>query len=129
MNILNIRNINVEEEIKKSIAEVREELSDLTDERTCMIYTSYMYQSLRKKSIMALIIDTYNDLELNYSHYYIMVPIDNKKCYIVDLTYQQFGYDKRFNDIYLKGYQLVNNDEYNNYLNNIRAVSRKNNQK
>ena len=44
--ILNIKNVNYEECIKKAIQKTKIELKDLDEERMCFIYSSYLYQNL-----------------------------------------------------------------------------------
>jgi hypothetical protein len=40
---LNIRNVDIEELIKESIKEVKEELNGLDTDSMCQVYTSYIY--------------------------------------------------------------------------------------
>ena len=47
-NILNISNKNIEEEIKSSIIDTRRQLCNLNEDRMCLIYSSYIYQNLKK---------------------------------------------------------------------------------
>ena len=125
MDILNIRGIDKEKMIEEGISETRKELEDLTTDRTCFMYTSHLYNNLRKREVQAHIIDTSADLDMEYSHYFIIVPRDTESDYIVDLTYEQFGYDNIFDKMYKDGYQVLNKKEYNKYLSNIKNISKK----
>ena len=122
--MLNIANVDLEKAIEESIAETRNDLNNLTDERTCMIYTSYLYMKLLEKKVLAYTVDTYDDLKMDYRHQFVIVPKDGKKNYVVDLTYGQFGEDEEFSDIYDKGYQLLSKEEYDDYIKNIKKVGR-----
>ncbi len=86
-NILNISNKNIEEEIKSSIIDTRRQLCNLNEDRMCLIYSSYIYQNLKKRHILSHIIDT-KYLGLNYQHRFVLVYAKN--YYLIDLTYSQF---------------------------------------
>ena len=87
--MLNIQCKNIEEEICKAIAKVKEELDGLNIERTCKIYSSYVLRELHNRHIVARIINT-KSVDLNYEHEFVMAT-DGKNNYIIDLTYRQFG--------------------------------------
>lgn len=126
-DFINIKNNNIEDEIKNSIHKVKEDLKELITERMCKIYTSYLYLNLKEKGVLSKIIDTKEDLNLDYSHYFLVIPKDNNYSYIIDLTYSQFKYNSLFEELYLNGFQLLNKIEYKEYLNNIiEAINKQN---
>ena len=116
--ILNIKNVNYEECIKKAIQKTKIELKDLDEERMCFIYSSYLYQNLLEFHLLARIIDT-KDLGFSFSHRFVLV-YDNNYYYLLDLTYKQFlNKDARFLKLLSDGYQKVTNREFNYYLKNV----------
>lgn len=117
-DLLNIKNINVEEEIKKTILETKIELNNLTTIRTCKIYSSKVSELLKQKHIVNRIVDT-KTKDMNYSHQFVIVPKDNNYSYIIDLTLNQFVYNSLYDDMYQNGYMLLNNEEFNSYLDYI----------
>ena len=119
--ITNIRNTNKEQEIKKVIDTVRNNLSNLTEERTCFIYSSYLYQELQKNNINSRIVST-KDLLCEYEHRFVLVPdnIEEETYFLIDLTYSQFDKKEPLFDKLLKdGYQQINNDLWNFYLSQV----------
>ncbi len=123
--ILNIKNVNYEECIKKAIQKTKIELKDLDEERMCFIYSSYLYQNLLEFHLLARIIDT-KDLGFSFSHRFVLV-YDNNYYYLLDLTYKQFlNKDARFLKLLKEGYQKINNDDFNYYLKNILTSEFKN---
>ena len=119
-DILNINKIDLEETIKASINEVvMKELNNLTKERTCLIYTSYLYASLKRKNVLCYIMDTFEDLNSTYQHRFIMVPKDKNHRFIIDLNINIFGHQQEFTFLENNGYQLLNNAEYLEYLSHI----------
>lgn len=116
--LLNIRGLDVEEEIKKVVFETREHFKNLTEERTCRIYSGMVYDKLREKGISARLIDT-ADFGEDYSHVFVMVPFENK-YFLVDLTYSQFlDNENGINSLVNDGYVLMDNDMWKNYMENI----------
>lgn len=123
--ILNIKNVNYEECIKKAIQKTKIELKDLDEERMCFIYSSYLYQNLLEFHLLARIIDT-KDLGFSFSHRFVLV-YDNNYYYLLDLTYKQFlNKDARFLKLLKEGYQQINNTDFNYYLKNILTSELKN---
>ncbi len=111
----NITGINLEEEIITSIKKVKEDLNHLTEERTCKIYSSFLYQELLKQHIPCKVINTL-DLGFSYEHHFILIP-NNNTYYLVDLTFSQFSYQENLLDFLLKnGYQEISDFEFNAYL-------------
>ena len=112
--ILNINGKNIEDEIKNAIIETRQQLSDLDQDRTCLIYSSYLYTNLKKRHILAHIIDT-KDLGFSFQHRFILVY--NKDYYLIDLTYSQFlNDDTIFSKLLKEGYQKIDNKLFLIYL-------------
>ena len=70
--ILNIKGGNTEKLIDEAIKEVQTELANLDYERMCLVYNSYLYNTLLKKHVLVHIIDT-SDLNLSYEHRFLLV--------------------------------------------------------
>lgn len=111
--LLNIKNINIERNIRGVILGVKDELSELTQNQTCMIYSSYVFRSLREKGVNAKIINT-EKIGFLHKHYFVLVP-DENKYFLIDLTFSQFG-NKSMPILLKNGYQEINNNIFNNYL-------------
>jgi len=119
--ITNIKNANKEEEIKKAIEITKNNLSNLTEERTCFIYSSYIYQELQKNHINSRIIST-KDLSYEYEHRFILVPdnVEEETYFLIDLTYSQFNTkEPLFDKLSNNGYQKINNDLWTFYLSQV----------
>ena len=54
----NIGKINQNKVISDSIKNVNDELNGLTKDRMCKVYSSYVYNELKKKHILARLINT-----------------------------------------------------------------------
>ena len=46
-------------------------------------------------------------LEAEYEHYFILVPVNIMEYYLIDLTYPQFKNNELFKDLYEKGYEKI----------------------
>ena len=115
--MLNIANINKETIIKIAIDNTKKDLANLDYERMCLVYSSYLYENLKDLSCLAYIVDT-TDLGLDYRHRFVIVPDNNSKYYLLNLTYKQFAdNDERLNKLCNTGYQKIDDDIYNYYLN------------
>ena len=115
-NLINIRGVDIEGAIKESILETKEYLSGLTNESTCYIYSSKVYECLRKRGIIARLVDT-GDFGEYYSHKFVLVPFSSDKYYLIDLTYEQFIRDDNYiKELYLNGYILLEDGLFNKYL-------------
>lgn len=120
----NIRQLDIECLIKECIRDTKEELNGLTSERTCMLYSSYLYEKLKANNIPARIISTI-DLGYNYEHRFILVPnnLDEKEYYLIDLTFNQFlSNDENidmFNKLLIEGYQKITDILWIFYLSKI----------
>lgn len=117
--MLNIANIDKESIIRKAIENTKRDLDGLDYERMCLVYSSYLYENLKELSCLAYIIDT-NDLGFDYKHRFVLVPVDDSNYYLADLTYKQFGKeDEVLTKLYNDGYEKIDNDKYNYYLNKV----------
>ena len=125
-DILNVKKIDIESTIKNSIAEVTKELKNLGRERTCFIYTSYLYDNLKNKNILCYIVDTKEDMNSEYQHRFIIVPKDENHNYIIDLTIRQFGHNNLFDNLENQGYQLLNKEEFKEYFNFVTVNNKTN---
>lgn len=113
MNILNIRNQDIEEVIRDSIKEVKEKLKGLDYNQTCLIYSSALFEILKRKNILVHIINTL-DLGYSFEHQFLLV-YDGNKYFLIDLTYRQFN-DDYLNDLNNFGYIKVDNQIFKFYL-------------
>ena len=118
--ILNISNKNVEEEIKNAILETKDELKGLDVDRMCKIYSSYLYENLKKRHVLAHIIDT-KDLGFSFQHQFILAY--DKVYYLIDLTYSQFNDSNfLFSKLLKDGYQIIDNITFVNYLKTVGSM-------
>ena len=113
-DLINLNSLDQEKEITKAIIETEEQLSGLTKEQTCLIYSSYLNNNLKKHHIISRIINT-KDLDCSYEHQFNLVPIDNKNYYLLDLNYEQFHNDD-FPKLNENGYMKVNDISFQLYL-------------
>ena len=117
--MLNIANLNKESIIKRAIENTKSDLDGLDYERMCLVYSSYLYENLKELSCLAYIVDT-DDLGFDYKHRFVLVPVDDSNYYLADLTYKQFGKeDEVLTKLYNDGYEKIDNDKYNYYLNKV----------
>ena len=113
MNILNIKNQDIEEVIRDSIEEVKEKLQGLDYNQTCFIYSSALFEILKRKHILVHIINTL-DLGYSYLHQFLLV-YDGNKYYLIDLTYKQFN-DNSLSDLNENGYIEIDDNIFKFYL-------------
>ena len=113
MNYTNILNLDKEEIIIDVIKLVKKELSELTTDRTCKIYSNYVSLYLRANYILHRNIDT-GEYGYDYSHKFCLVPKD-EDYYLIDLTFSQFN-NLEFLDLLIDGYTIVNKEELHRYL-------------
>ena len=121
IDYLNITNVNIEKEIIDAIAKVKMELKDLNIDRTCRIYSSYLLRELQKKHILAHIVNT-KKLDTEYEHYFIVVNSSIEK-YIIDLTYEQFGYPEPI-ELINNGYIKASETEIQDYIYKIANINK-----
>ena len=115
--IKNIHGKNIEEELVKSISSVLSKLNNLTKERMCKVYNSYLLNELRLRHIPSRLINTL-DLGLNYEHVFVLIASNNNGYFLADLTFSQFIKEsKTFSQLLKSGYQLVDDISINDYLN------------
>lgn len=121
-NLYDILNLtgNKEDKIKSCIKKVKLELSDLVEEQTCKIYSSYVSDELYKNHVINRIIRT-GDLS-SYDHHFVLVPKDGDNYFLIDLTYSQFKNDT-FKNLLNDGYIVIKKDELNNYLRIVTSKS------
>jgi len=82
----------------------------------CKVYSSLLLDELRKNHIPTRLINTL-DLDLDYEHYFLMVPDNDNGYYLADLTFSQFQKEsEEFKKLREKGYQLIEDKELNDYL-------------
>ncbi len=122
--MLNIANLNKESIIKQAINKTKSDLANLDYERMCLVYSSYLYENLKELSCLAYIVDT-DDLGFDYKHRFVLVPVDDSNYYLADLTYKQFGTDDEvLNKLYNDGYEMLDNEKYNYYLNKVTGTNK-----
>lgn len=113
----NIYGLNNKEQLAKSISVVRQNLKGLTEESMCKIYSSYLSFELSSNHVPSRLIST-TDLDLNYEHFFILVPSNEEEYFLADLTFSQFPYRKSaFTGLLTKGFQLIDDQSINKYLN------------
>ena len=103
---LNISNIPLEKRIEIAIIQTKKLLENLTTERTCKIYSRYLFKYLHDNHVVAKIIST-KELGAEYDHFFVIVPINTIEYYLIDLTFQQFNNTNYFKELYEKGYERV----------------------
>ena len=122
--MLNIANIDKESIIRKAIENTKSDLDGLEYERMCLVYNWYLYENLKDMSCLAYIVDT-DDLGCDYKHRFVLVPVDDSNYYLADLTYKQFGKDDEvLNKLYNDGYEMLDNEKYNYYLNKVTGTNK-----
>lgn len=112
--MLNINNLDVEEEIKSTVNDVKNELSELTTDQTCKIYSSMIYEKLKEKGVLSKLIDTEN-FGNDFSHMFV-IALDNTDKYLIDLTYEQFKEKEKLNDLLTNGYIKIDDETFKDYL-------------
>jgi len=125
-DIININKDPIEEKIIKAIEDTKDELSGLTTETTCFIYSSVVADNLRKAHV-ANQIESTTEYDYPYVHQFVRVPKNDNQFYLIDLTYPQFHSD-RFEELEEKGYVLLREDDLYEYLEvvgNVETIRRK----
>lgn len=112
--MLNITGNDIEERVVEAIRETKEELHNLTTERTCKIYSDSVARNLMKRHVIQKRIYT-KKYNYSYDHQFNIVPITEKLSFLIDLCYSQFG-NEAYPDLLKKGYQLIPSSELSNYL-------------
>lgn len=75
-------------------------------------------------SCLAYIVDT-DDLGFDYKHRFVLVPSDDRTYYLADLTYKQFvKEDDMLSKLYNDGYEMIDNEKYNYYLNKVTGTNK-----
>ncbi len=112
MNILNIKNQDIKQIIEDSIKETQELLKGLDYNQTCLIYSSLLFEILRRKNILVHIINT---KDLGYYEHQFLLVYDGINYYLIDLTYKQFN-NKYLNNLLANNYTLIDDFNFNKYL-------------
>lgn len=112
MNILNIKNLDIKQIIEDSIKETQELLKGLDYNQTCLIYSSLLFEILRRKNILVHIINT---KDLGYYEHQFLLVYDGINYYLIDLTYKQFN-NKYLNNLLANNYTLIDDFNFNKYL-------------
>lgn len=113
--LLNISRESVESKIQRAISETKEQLSFLPIERTCVIYSNYLYNNLRNKHVVLRLINT-EDLGIDYKHHFLLVSDKRSSYYLADLTYGQFGDDEYLSKLVRDGYEEMDELKWAYYL-------------
>lgn len=112
MNMLNIKNQDIKQIIEDSIKETQELLKGLDYNQTCLIYSSLLFEILRRKNILVHIINT---KDLGYYEHQFLLVYDGINYYLIDLTYKQFN-NKYLNNLLANNYTLIDDFNFNKYL-------------
>ena len=112
MNILNIKNQDIKQIIEDSIKETQELLKGLDYNQTCLIYSSLLFEILRRKNILVHIINT---KDLGYYEHQFLLVYDGINYYLIDLTYKQFN-NKYLNNLLANNYTLIDDFNFNKNL-------------
>ena len=96
------------------LKQTKKELSLLTTEATCKIYSLYLKRALQEKHVISRLINT-KDYGFPYEHHFNVVMEGEDSFYVVDLTYEQF-HSLEFDLLLQEGYQKMDNEEFQTYL-------------
>ena len=119
----NVYGENNEEQLTKSLLSVKEKLNDLDKERMCKVYSSFLSAELSNNHVPHRIINTL-DLDAGYEHHFILVPTNTEGYFLADMTFSQFQpKEKELPKLLEFGYQLIENDTFNKYLNIVTSDS------
>lgn len=70
----NVRGINIQEEIENSINITKEKLKDLTINRMCHVYNSYLFEEMKKRHLNVRLINLLDlGVDLNIILFWLMV--------------------------------------------------------
>lgn len=114
----NINGFNTDILIQEAILSTKQELKDLTEERTCKIYNSLFLRKILSRHIPARLINT---LDLGFWYEHVFVIVSNKSLIgggytLVDLTFSQFKSFDGFEKLIQQGYQELEDIKFNDYL-------------
>lgn len=119
----NIYQTNYEEELRNSIKKVLVTLEKLTEERTCKIYSSYLYEELKRRHVPARLLTTL-DLGLMYEHQFVLVPSNQGGYFLADLTFRQFGTKtESLLPLLRDGYVRLTDDDFQKYLSIVGSLA------
>ena len=127
--LLNITGKDLETRVVEAIQETKEELHDLTTERTCKIYSDSVARNLMKRHVIQKRVYT-KKYNYSYDHQFNIVPVNEQVSFLIDLCFSQFE-NEAYPDLLTKGYQLIPSSELSNYLGIVgqgkASVNRQNN--
>lgn len=114
----NLKGLNIYSQIEEAILNTKQELNHLTEERMCKVYNSLLFKELLLQHLPTRLVNT---LDLGFDYEHLFVIISNKTLtgggYILaDLTFSQFKTTSGFEKLIEKGYQELNDEELNYYL-------------
>lgn len=113
----NVYGKNNEEQLIKSISAVKETLKDLDEDRMCKVYSNFLSNELSNNHVPSRIINTL-DLDAGYEHHFILVPTNTEGYFLADMTFSQFSpKQEKLTCLLEKGYQLIDDEGFNKYLN------------
>ena len=112
--ILNIKGQNSRQSIVDAIKETKEKLKGLDYERMCLVYNSYLYETLLKKHIIVHIVDT-KDFNASFEHRFL-ITYDGNDYYLCDLTYSQFKDREHLKELLETGFMKCNDMVLQKYL-------------
>ena len=119
---INIKKNFLEEKIEEAINKTKKDLEGLTTEPTCFIYSSVLGDNLRREHI-ANKIESTTEYDYSYIHQFNTVFKNDDEFYLIDLTYHQF-HSAKFEELLEKGYMLVDEEKFNEYLGVVGNVNR-----
>lgn len=112
----NIYGKNNEEQLIKAISMVKDQLNNLTEERMCKVYSSYLLNELNLRHVPVRKINTL-EFGLTYEHEFILVPTNDNGYFLADLTFSQFNQNREnLTQLQNCGYQLMDNQSLHSYL-------------
>lgn len=119
----NVYGKNNEEQLRKSISAVKEQLSILDEDRMCKVYSNFLSKELSNNHVPSRIINTL-DLDAEYEHHFILVPTNTEGYFLADMTFSQFSpKEDELPQLLENGYQLINDETFNKYLNIVTGNS------
>ncbi|MCI9281061.1 MAG: hypothetical protein HFI49_02220 [Bacilli bacterium] len=110
----NVRGINIQEEIENSINITKEKLKDLTINRMCHVYNSYLFEEMKKRHLNVRLVNLL-DLGFDFKHYFVLVNGEGV-FYLADLTYEQFCNQDLNSLMSGEGYMRLNDYLLNKFI-------------
>ncbi len=118
----NILHVDILEEVKNSISYANNKYRNLTKERTCFLYSSFIHEYLLNHHISSRIVST-KDFDMDYEHQFVIAKDDNL-YYLIDVNYRYVvNIDKsEFSSLLTNGYQKMSSEEIYKYLETIGKI-------